>query len=111
MKPKIAKLGAGNCSLWGGESGSNDTLTGGDGSNMFWYGLGEGNDVVENANGNDVIFLYNISLGEINSFEDIQNGVKLNFSAGSLTINGDGSSVRLGDGSSYRYDKNSSSWV
>lgn len=104
-------VGAGNCSLWGGESGSNDTLTGGDGSNMFWYGLGEGNDVVENANGDDVIFLYNISLGEINSFEDIQNGVKLNFSAGSLTVNGEGSSVRLGDGSSYRYDKNSLSWV
>ncbi len=104
--------GSNNTSMWGGESGSNDVMTGGNGADMFWYGLGEGNDVIDNANGADSVNLYNINLGDIASFEDFQSGVKLNFSAGSLTINGaDTPKVMLADGSSYKYDRNSATWT
>lgn len=104
--------GSNNTSLWGAEGDSNDTLTGGVGDNMFWYGIGEGNDVIENAGSNDSVNLYNINLGDITSFEDFQSGVKLNFTAGSLTINGtDTPKVMLVDGSSYHYDRNTTTWA
>lgn len=103
--------GAGDSSMWGGDSGSNDVLTGGDATNMFWYGLGEGNDVINNADSNDSVNLYNISLKDIVSFEDFQSGVKLNMSSSSLTINAtETPKVMLADGTSYRYDRSTSTW-
>ena len=97
--------------MWGGDSGSNDVLTGGDATNMFWYGQGEGNDVINNADSNDSVNLYNISLKDIVSFEDFQSGVKLNMSSSSLTINAtETPKVMLADGTSYRYDRSTSTW-
>ncbi len=112
--------GSNTTSLWGAEGGSNDTLTGGAGVDMFWYGLGEGNDVINNASGSDIVKLYNINLSDIVSFDDFQNGVKLNFTAGSLKINEANSAmaysnntpaVMLADGSTYRYNRISGAWT
>ena len=103
--------GLGNSSLWGGNSTSNDTLTGGDGADMFWYGVGEGNDVVNGATSNDTVNLYNVGLNNIASFEDFGNGVKINLSSGSLTINTtETPKFMLADGSAYRYSRDSSTW-
>ena len=103
--------GSGSSSLWGGSSPSNDTLTGGDGANMFWYGLGEGNDIINNSNSNDIVNLYNVGLNDINSFEDFGNGVKINLSSGSLTINTtETPKFMLSDSSSYRYSHDSATW-
>ena len=103
--------GSGNSSLWGGSSASNDTLTGGDGANMFWYGLGEGNDIINGATSNDIVNLYNVGLNDVASFEDFGNGVKINLSSGSLTINSaETPKFMLSDGSSYRYSHDSATW-
>ena len=103
--------GSGNSSLWGGASTSNDVLTGGNGADMFLYGIGEGNDSINNANSNDIVNLYNVSVNDIASFEDLGSGVKINLSFGSLTINTtETPKYILSDGSSYRYDKNSYTW-
>ena len=103
--------GSGNSSLWGGSSASNDTLTGGDGANMFWYGLGEGNDIINNSNSNDIVNLYNVGLNDINSFEDFGNGIKINLSSGSLTINStETPKFMLSDSSSYKYSHETVTW-
>ena len=103
--------GSGNSSLWGGSSPSNDTLTGGDGANMFWYGLGEGNDIINNSNSNDIVNLYNVGLNDINSFEDFGNGIKINLSSGSLTINSaETPKFMLSDSSSYKYSHETVTW-
>ena len=41
----VIKAGQYGSTLWGGASG-NDTLTGGGGRDMFWYGEGDGSDVI-----------------------------------------------------------------
>ena len=103
--------GSGNSSMWGGDTGSNDVLTGGSAANMFWYGLGEGNDVINNADSNDTVNLYNIGLTDIVSVEDFQSGLKINMSSGSLTINAtETPKVMLASGAAYRYDRSSSTW-
>ena len=102
--------GSGRTSLWGGAGSANDTLIGGDGDNMFWYGIGEGDDVIENANSADTINFYNVNVSDIAGLEDFQSGLKINLSSGSLTINSvETPKVMLADGSSYGYDRSTSS--
>jgi len=104
--------GSANTSLWGGEGSSNDTLTGGDGTNMFWYGLSEGNDIVNSAKSEDIVNLYNVKLEDIVSAEDFESGVKINMSSGSLTINtAETPKVMLSDGATYAYNRSSKSWT
>ncbi|MBQ9479121.1 MAG: hypothetical protein IJU71_06150 [Selenomonadaceae bacterium] len=83
--------GEGESSLWGGIGSENDTLSGGDGCNTYFYLYGNGNDVVTNANDDDVINLLNIGLEDIN-FADVSigdNEIKLGFNdGGSIKVNG-----------------------
>ena len=102
--------GSGESSLWGGAGSSNDTLTGGDRDNMFWYGIGEGDDIINNANSADTINLYNVNVGDIAGLEDFQSGLKIKLSSGSLTINSaETPKVMLTDGSAYGYDRGTGS--
>ena len=52
--------------LWGGLQGS-DTLTGGFGSDVFWWGKGDGNDAIvatQYGDAQDIMFFYNLHLGD-----------------------------------------------
>ena len=95
MNDNYIMASKGDSSLWGGNySDGNDTLVGGAGSDMFWYGLGEGNDVVTNVAGNDIVNLFNISLQDISNVDVTSNAVKLNMKDGhSLTVNSNNSGV------------------
>ena len=63
--------------MWG--AGGNDSLVGGSGSNVFWYGFAEGNDTISNANSGDTINFYNITLAQIKTVELTGNVAKLTF--------------------------------
>ena len=63
------QVGSGGSSVYGGDSG-NDTMSGGDGADMFWFGTWFGNDVVVNfengtSESSDIINLYDDSLASI----------------------------------------------
>ena len=101
--------GSGTSSLWGGSGSADDLLTGGSGQDMFWYGMNEGNDKIENAQSTDTLNLYNVSLSDIVSIEEISGGLKFNISTGSLTVNGSIPKVALTDGS-WTYDSANKKW-
>ena len=68
------QVGSGGSSVYGGDSG-NDTMSGGDGVDMFWFGTWFGNDVVinfENGTGesSDIINLYDDGLTSITRDEE-----------------------------------------
>ena len=80
--------GSGGSSLWGGNGGA-DTLVGGSGYDEFFYSVGSGNDVVQNANSNDVINLLGVSLSQISGVNVNLNEVNINFNdGGSLRVEG-----------------------
>ena len=56
--------GSGGSSLWGG-AGGNDTLVGGSGSDMFWYMLGNGEDVITNFTSNDTLNVLNGGVAQL----------------------------------------------
>ena len=88
--------GAGKSSIWGGIDG-NDTMQGGAAQDMFWFGEGDGKDVVWNfttGSGEtaDVLALYRGALRSVN-----RNGIMLTFNmaeSNRLTVTTDS----LGDG-------------
>ncbi len=72
--------GAGDSSLWGGNGRySNDTMTGGEGDEMFFFGKYNGSDLILGATSDDTINLYDISLSDVTSSETVEGGVKLIF--------------------------------
>ncbi len=80
--------GNGGSSVWGG-NGGNDVLTGGDGYDEFFYAIGSGNDVIQNANSMDMINLLGISLNQISAYSYDDSHVSLYFiDGGSLRVDG-----------------------
>ncbi len=69
----LIKGGRGASSLWGGSAAS-DTLQGGSGRDMFWFGAGDGRDVVTNFAAGDVLTFFSGSLSELE-----RNGNSLGF--------------------------------
>jgi len=55
------KGGKGINSLWGGASQNSDTLIGGAGQNVFYYGQYEGRDVIKDSAATDKVVLYNLT--------------------------------------------------
>ena len=45
--------------MWGGGD-QVQTLTGGDGVNVFWFGNGDGRDTAKSAKAEDGVYLYNV---------------------------------------------------
>ncbi len=89
----------GDNSLWGGEGSENDTLCGGDGFNEFFYLKGNGNDVINNAGGGDLINLLNINLDDIDA-DSLLEGID----AGSITLKfNDGGSIRVNSSSDVNF--------
>ena len=104
--------GAGNDSLWGGYTSSDDTLVGGSGHNTFFYLQGNGRDVIQNAHDGDNIILDDITLDQIAEANITTNGVVLNFTdSGSLTVTGTADVIyQLADGSKYSANHSTLEW-
>lgn len=110
--------GKGSNSLWGGAGSSDDTLRASVNSvNTFYFGNGDGNDVITNTNSDDKVLLYNVALSDIEKIDDSTSGqltITLKDSS-SLTIKGMNSTNSvsqfvLSDESKWNYDYSSKSW-
>ena len=106
--------GSGNSSLWGGYNSVDDTLVGGAGAEMFWYGKYDGYDVVSNANSSDVVNLYDVNLSEITAADVTAGQVVLRFNTGTALVVKDSDNVtptfQLGGGGRYNYNRSSGQW-
>ena len=109
----IITASQGDSSMWGGDQGGNDTLVGGEGADMFWYGKNEGNghDIVTNIDGDDVVNLYDANLEDILSADVTSNEVVITMkdSRNTLTVQGNvtsGISFKLANGTTYAIDSN-----
>lgn len=105
--------GAGASSLWGGAG--NDTLNGTAGTTAYFYGYGEGNDVINvasSASAEDVVNLYNITLDKLSSGVIDSSKITINTTAGeTLTVNTTKNiKFTLADGSSYTANLNTKGW-
>ena len=79
--------GSGGSWLWGGVGGS-DTLTGGTGADMFYFGKNDGTDFINNASSSDVVNLYDISINDITSLNTEGNTISIGLNTGAqLQIN------------------------
>lgn len=109
------KGGWGSTSLWGG-AGGNDSLVGGNGYNEFYFGMGEGKDIITNSNDDDKIMLYNVKTTDLNAqATGMRHGNMV------ITLN-DGSSLTIRDYSrqgatsfqfkdgTYTYDRSTGTW-
>ena len=106
------RAGSGNDLLWG--AGGNDELYGGSGDNTYYYGVNEGSDVIYNSVATDKVDLYNVSLTDIVSANEVGQNFVLNMAGGeSLTIVGQNgaSNFRLSDNSEYHYSREDHSWT
>lgn len=110
--------GSGRTSMWGGAENVSDTLQGGDGHNLFWYGLNDGNDFVTNAKEGDIVSMYDVTLddiadaqvGEHNISITLNNGNNLNIQdSGNVTPTFWLSSSET-SGVMYKYTRSTGKW-
>ena len=106
--------GEGSSSLWGGSGEETDYLSAGTGKTMFWYGFGQGNDVIFSNKENDVVNLYDINLNQIADAQIDDEGIIGVFTNGqSITVYSStelSAEFQLANGEKYRYNRSSSSW-
>ena len=79
--------GKGADNLWGGKNGGTDVMDGGAADNAadtFWFGIGDGNDRIDNFGKGDVVNLYNAN------FADLTFGTTgvVNLGAETVSLNG-----------------------
>ena len=79
----LIAAGRGSASLWGGSGAASDTLQGGSGHNDFFYGAGEGNDLIEDYLAGDVIDVYQ---GMVHSVALEGSNFIMGIDDGSLTV-------------------------
>ena len=107
--------GAGSSSLWGGSGAETDYLQAGTGQTMFFYGLGQGNDVIIDAKENDVVNLYNINLEQIAGVQIEDEGIAGIFNDGQYisvyTSTELSPEFQLANGEKFRYNRTSSEWT
>ena len=84
----VIRAGNGGSQLWGGYLG-NDELYGGSGMDMFIYEISSGDDVIHDAESQDIVMLRGMDLSYITSAEILDNGVNFSFShGGTLKVEG-----------------------
>ena len=106
--------GNGNDLLWGGSGRGNDTLYGGAGDNTYFYGNNNGNYVIVNSVATDSINLYDVSLTDIVSANEVGSDFVVNMRGGnSLVIQGEqgASNFVLSDQSAYNYNRETHVWT
>ena len=104
--------GAGSNSIWGGYGANNDTLIGGTGHNIFFFGLQNGADTITSVHTGDVVYLAN-GLEQIAATTITAGGTKIELGDGSsVEIQGNAQDVEymLQDGSKYTADHTTGQW-
>ena len=107
--------GSGSNTLWGGAG--DDTLTGGTGYNEFYFGKGEGCDIITSSNNGDKVMLYNVATEDLDLAKtgvDRKGSMVICLTDGSsLTIRNyseqGASTFQLAD-STWRYDRENGTW-
>ncbi len=86
----------------------NDMLTGGSGADTFYWGSGDGYDIITDAESSDVINLYNVSLSDISSTSVSDNKLDLRLNDGSHldAYYGTQATFQFSDGTRYKYENN-----
>lgn len=114
--------GRGETSLFGGFGASNDTMKSStsQASTTFFFGKGDGSDVITSSYSDDKVVLYNVALADISAgnvtLDDSQSGIlKIAMNDGSSLTIGSMSSTsvktfQLSDGSTWQYDYADKSW-
>jgi len=107
----------GQTTMWGGAGNVSDMIFGNSSDDVFVYGKGEGNDTIQGANDNEVIYLYNVSFSDIVSTDLYGEGININFNNGNnLMVNDAGISsysptFEFEDGSRRYMAKGSVQWI
>ena len=107
--------GVGTSSLWGGVGNVSDTLTGGNGADMFWYGKNDGADFINNAAENDTVNLYDVGLNDIDfsRLNITSSQIEVSFTTGgTLNINNNTnltSTFKIAEGS-FKFNRSTNSW-
>ena len=107
---RIIYRGTGTASLYGGLG--NDTMTGSkDGTNRFFFGRSDGNDIITNSTVNDKVMLYDVALEEVVSARETNGTMRIALKSGArLAIqNFDAKSVHdftLATGDTWVYNHN-----
>ncbi len=79
----LITAGNGSASLWGGDGAACDTLSGGNGHNDFFFGSGEGSDIVRGYHPGDVVNIYK---GTVEGVEVSGSNLRLCLDDGSLLL-------------------------
>lgn len=105
-----AIISGGNSStLWGGVG--DDIIYGGDGTDYFLFGAGDGNDVLFNVNDDDSIILYNATLKDVTFAQETDSGFVIGVGSNVLTVVGNSNAVSFADGSTFRYNRVAKTWT
>ena len=102
-KSNVIYAGGSNSSLWGGAGNTSDTLVGSEFADTFFYGAGDGDDVIQFANGWDSVKFYTpLDFTAIYMNDD---SLVIKTSTGTLSVKNWGTSsvnnFQLADGSTY----------
>ena len=102
--------GSGGSSLWGG-AGGNDMMFGGAGYDEFFYAVGGGSDVIQNADDNDLVNLASVNLSQISGVDVSVGQVNINFvDGGSLQVQGSSSvAYRIAEGT-FKVNQSTKQW-
>ena len=106
--------GSGASTLWGYYGNADDTLIGGSGPEIFRVGKYEGNDFIYTNGQNDVIFLYDTNLSDIDYANIDGDRITVGFNTGSQMTLVNTSNVtsvfQTADGARYNYNRNTGRW-
>lgn len=106
--------GKGETTMWGGTG--NDTLVGNKaGVTEFYFGKGNGKDVITTSSSDDKVVLFDVALSDVAGATYNSGTMKINLTDGSsLTVNNMGTSsvntFQLSDGSQWTFDTSSKTW-
>ena len=104
--------GGNGSALWGGADFADDILIGGTGTDIFFYGASEGNDVIVNAEDDDVINFYNATLADITFAQETDSGMLIGVGTNVLAVVGtNNTAVTFSDGSALRYNRAAKVWT
>ena len=103
--------GGNGSQLWGGVGLADDILIGGAGVDVFHCGAGEGNDIVVNADDDDLINFHNATLADITFAQETDGGMLIGVGENVLAIVGtNNTAVAFADGTSLRYNRTTKTW-
>lgn len=98
-------------SVWGGNGGA-DSMLGGAGYDEFFYAPGSGNDLIGNADENDLINLLGVTLDQISSAEVNDNEISIGFNdGGNLKIDGSSNVGFKLEGVTYAANRADKTWT